>query len=100
MVYYVIVMALFRQVATREGLRCLEGGMRWISPDLPVRVSGKSSISRARTRLGAAPFRTLRDSCVAPLARADTLGAWYRGRRLVAFDGWVLNLQGGELSGS
>ena len=96
MVYYVIVMALFRQVATREVLRCLEGGMRWISPDLPVRVSGKSSISRARTRLGAAPFRTLRDSCVAPLARADTLGAWYRGRRQVAFDGWVLNLQGGE----
>ena len=70
----------------------LADGLRWISPDLPVRVSGKSSISRARTRLGAAPFSALRDQCVAPLARADTLGAWYRGLRLVAFDGSTLNL--------
>ena len=62
------------------------------SPEFPVRVSGKSSISRARTRPGAAPFKALRDSCVAPLARDDTLGAWWRGLRLVAFDGWVLNL--------
>ena len=92
MVYYVIVMALFRQFATREVLRCLADGLRWISPDLPVRVPGKSSISRARTRLGAAPFSALRDQCVVPLARADTLGAWYRGLRLVAFDGSTLNL--------
>ena len=92
MVYYVIVMALFRTVSAREVLRCLVDGLRWISPDLPVRVSGKSSISRARTRLGAAPFSALRDSCVVPLARGDTPGAWYRGLRLVAFDGSTLNL--------
>ena len=92
MVYYVIVMALFRTVSAREVLRCLVDGLRWISPDLPVRVSGKSSISRARTRLGAAPLSALRDSCVAPLAHGDTPGAWYRGLRLVAFDGSTLNL--------
>ena len=92
MVYYVIAMALFRTVSAREVLRCLVDGLRWISPDLPVRVSGKSSISRARTRLGAAPFLALRDSCVAPLARPGTPGAWYRGLRLVAFDGSSLNL--------
>jgi len=63
MVYYVIVMA-GSEVSTRGVLRCLEGGMRWISPDLPVRASGKSSISGAHTRLGAAPFSALRDQCV------------------------------------
>ena len=92
MVYYVIVMALFRAVSTREVLRCLVDGLRWVSPDLPVRVSGKSSISRARARLGTAPFTALRDSCVVPLARDKTPGAWYRGLRLVAFDGSALNL--------
>ncbi len=48
MVCHVIAMALFRTVSAREVLRCLVDGLRWISPDLPVRVSGKSSISRAR----------------------------------------------------
>ena len=87
MVYYVIAMALFRTVSAREVLRCLVDGLRWISPDISMRVSGKSSISRARTRLGAAPFMALRDSCVAPLAHSGSPGAWYRGLRLVAFDG-------------
>ena len=91
MVYHVIAMALLRTVSAREVLRCLVDGLRWISPDLPVRVSGKSSISRARTRLGATPFSALRDSCVAPLAHSGTPGAWYRGLRLVAFDGSSLN---------
>ena len=92
MVYYVMALALFRQASTREVLRCLMEGLRWLSPGGEVRVSGKSSISRARTRLDAAPFSALRDQCVAPLARADTLGAWHRGLRLVAFDGSTLNL--------
>ena len=32
MVYYVIAMALFRAVSSREVLRCLVDGLRWISP--------------------------------------------------------------------
>ena len=92
MMYYVIVMALFRSVSAREVLRCLVDGLRWVEPELPVRVSGKSSLSRARTRLGSAPFEALREACVAPLAEAGTRGAWYRGLRLVAFDGSSLNV--------
>ena len=92
MVYYVIVMALFRSVSAREVLRCLLDGLRWLSPQLPVRVSGKSSLSRARTRLGTAPFEALREACVGPLAQAGAPGAWYRGLRLVAFDGSSLNV--------
>ncbi len=48
MVYYVIAMALFRTISARDVLRCRVDGLRWISSDLPVLVSGKSSISRAR----------------------------------------------------
>ena len=90
MMYYVIAMALFRQVSTREVLRCLMEGLRWVSPDLVVRVSGKSSISRARGRLGSTPFAALREACVKPLAEPSTAGAWYRGHRLVAIDGSTL----------
>ena len=90
MVYYVIVMGLFRSVSTREVLRCLIDGLRLLSPELEVRVSGKSSISRARARLGVAPFASLREACVAPLATGTTVGAWYRGLRLIAFDGSTL----------
>ena len=53
-------MGLFRQVSTRELLRCLADGLRLVAPGVPVRISGKSSISRARSRLGTAPFEELR----------------------------------------
>ena len=92
MVYYVIGMALFRSVSTREVLCCLLEGLRWVSPELLLRISGKSSISRARSRLGAAPFEALREACVRPLAATSTPGSWYRGLRLVAFDGSTLAL--------
>ena len=61
-------MGLFRQVSTREVLRCLADGLRLVAPGVPVRISGKSSISRARSRLGTAPFEELRRARVAPLA--------------------------------
>lgn len=92
MVYYVVALGLFRAVSAREVLRCLLEGLRWVSPDAALRVSGKSSISRARTRLGPAPFEALRAARVKPVAGPATRGAWYRGRRLVAFDGSTLNV--------
>ena len=60
MVYYVVALGLFRSVSAREVLRCLMEGLRWVSSDAALRVSGKSSISRARTRLGPGPFEALR----------------------------------------
>lgn len=59
-VHYVIAMALFRQTSTHEVLRCLIEGLRWLSPAERVRASGKSSISRARMRLGSETVAALR----------------------------------------
>ena len=92
MVYCVIAMGLFRQVSTREVLRCLADGLRLVAPSVPVRISGKSSISRARSRLGTAPFEELRRARVAPLAKLGGLGSQCRGYRVVAFDGTTLDL--------
>ena len=52
-VYYVIALALYMEVSTREVVRYLQGGARWLlGPAASIKVTGKSGISAARTRLG------------------------------------------------
>jgi hypothetical protein len=42
MVYYAIVLALYRGSSTREVMRCLLEGLRWLWGAKAVRVAGKS----------------------------------------------------------
>jgi Insertion element 4 transposase N-terminal len=44
---------------TREVLRCLLEGLRWLWGAEAVRVAGKSGISQARAHLGAEPLHRL-----------------------------------------
>ena len=92
MMYYVIALGLFRAVSAREVLRCLVEGLRWMPLPVPLRVPGKSSISRARARLGVAPFEVLREARVRPVGERGTRGVWYREWRLLGFDGSTLNV--------
>jgi hypothetical protein len=90
-VYYVICLALFMQVSYREVLRCLLEGLAWLlGPGQTVKVTGKSGISQARTRLGWQVMQELHDQVVKPLAVAATRGAWYRNWRVVSLDGSTL----------
>jgi hypothetical protein len=90
-VYYVLALALFMHVSYREVLRCLLEGLTWLlGPEQTVKVTGKSGISQARTRLGWQVLRQLYDEVVQPLAVAATRGAWYRSWRLVSLDGSTL----------
>jgi len=92
-VYYVIALALYVQCSYREVLRCLLEGVQWlINPSLPIKVTGKSGISQARTRLGWEPLRELHDQIVQPIALPATRGAWYRRWRLVSLDGSTLDV--------
>ncbi|MGI4940950.1 MAG: transposase domain-containing protein, partial [Janthinobacterium lividum] len=59
MVYYAIAMALYMGSSTREVLRCLLEGLRWLWGADAVKVAGKSGISQARSRLGEMPLRRL-----------------------------------------
>ncbi|MBE3072899.1 MAG: IS4 family transposase, partial [Acidobacteria bacterium] len=87
-VYYVIALAIYMQASYREVLRCLLEGLQWLAgPGAPLKVTGKSGISQARTRLGSVPLQQLHDAVVGPIARRETRGAWYRDWRLVALDG-------------
>jgi hypothetical protein len=93
MVYYVIALALYMQVSYREVLRCLLEGLCWLqAPGTAMKVTGKSGISQARTRLGAGPVRALHDEVVQPIAVKRTRGAWYGRWRLVSLDGSTLDV--------
>src|SRR4051794_25037242 len=83
MVYYAVALALYTTASTREVLRCLLEGLRWLWGAEAVRVAGKSGISQARTRLGADPLRRLYERLARPVATPATKGAWYREWRLV-----------------
>lgn len=92
-VYYVMALALYAQASYSEVLRCLFEGVRWLrlsGADAPL--AGKSAISRARSRLGAAPLKELFTRLAQPIADPELPGAWYRDRRLVALDGTTIDL--------
>src|SRR3982750_797519 len=92
MVYYAIALALYMGSSTREVLRCLLEGLRWLWGADAVRVAGKSGISQARSRLGEAPLRRLYERVVRPIATPATRGARYRAWRLVSLDGSCLDV--------
>ena len=93
MVYYVVAMALYADVSTREVLRCLQEGLRWLGdPNLGPEPAGRSGISQARSRLGAAPLEALYRTVVGPVAEAGAPGAWYRGWRVMSLDGTTLDV--------
>src|ERR687885_625082 len=77
MVYYAIALALYAGSGTREVLRCLLEGLRWLWGADAVRVAGKSAISQARTRLGAEPLCRLHDRLWCAEAARATPGAWH-----------------------
>src|SRR5215210_2765142 len=75
MVYYAIALALHTGSGTREVLRCLLEGLRWLWGTEAVKVAGRSGISQARTRLGEAPLRRLYEEVVEPIATRASKGA-------------------------
>lgn len=97
-VYYAIALALYAEVSTREVLRCVVEGARWLGdPTMMTKTTdtvmpSKSGISQARTRLGAAPLEALYREVVAPIAVSGTPGAWYRGWRVMSLDGTTLDV--------
>ncbi len=92
MMYYAIAMALYMGSSTREVLRCLLEGLRWLWGADAVKVAGKSGISQARSRLGELPLRRLYEQVVQPVATRATKGAWYRTWQLASLDGSSLDV--------
>ena len=91
--YYVLALNLFFGEAYEEVLRQLVNGLKFLGNwrgnwEMP----STSALSQARTRLGEAPMKLLFERIAVPMAGAGTRGAWYRGLRVMAIDGLVLDV--------
>ncbi|WP_319752121.1 IS4 family transposase [Streptomyces sp. AK02-04a] len=87
-VYFVLVaLALFSSAPYLEVMRHLVEGLRGSGLLGNWRVPAKSSLFRARQRLGSEPLRVLFATTAKPMATEATPGAFWRGLRLLAVDG-------------
>jgi len=90
-VLQILAMCLWPTMCMRDCLRNLIEGCRSGLGRLEETLPVKSAICAARKRLGVLPLRLLYKEVVRPLATAMTKGAFYKGMRLVAFDGTTFN---------
>jgi Transposase DDE domain/Insertion element 4 transposase N-terminal len=85
MVWFVVGLGLFATDCHRQVYR-------WLQRFRPSNVPERSTLCEARRRLGVAPLLRLMWRVVKPLATALTPGAFYSGLRLMALDGFVVDL--------
>src|ERR1019366_2335336 len=79
--------------AYEEVMRLLVDGLGFAGSwrnDWTVPTTG--AIAQARQRLGAEPLRVLFERVAVPCAQRGTRGAWLGSRRLMAIDGFVLDV--------
>ena len=85
MVWFVIGLGLFCKDSYRQIFR-------WFQNFCPGGIPGRSTLCEARKRLGNIPLVALLKRVVCLLGKPETPGAFYRGMRLMAVDGFVLNI--------
>lgn len=85
--YYVMALSLYRGINTEEVLRVVTEGMEYLGANTIRREVGKSAISAARSRLGAAVMQAIAREALTPLATESTPGAFFQGLRLISLDG-------------
>lgn len=92
-VYYVMALCLFFGDGYEEVMRLLVDGLRYLgSWRKDWSVPTTSAITQARQRLGAEPLRVLFGRVARPCARPGNRGGWLRSWRLMAIDGFVLDV--------
>jgi hypothetical protein len=92
-VYFVLAMCLFFEDAYEEVMRKLVNGLQFLGNWVPGwHVPTSSAMSRARSRLEAAPLAALFDRVAVPMARPATIGAWFHGWRVMAVDGVMFDV--------
>ena len=88
-VWLCILMHLFSRQGLVAVLRQSVKGTRLVADETVEVLANKSSISKARYRIGSAPLKMVFEAVCHPLATRQTPGAFVFGRRVVALDGSV-----------
>ena len=93
MVRFCLAMCLFFDDDYEEVMRKLVGSLKSMgSWRGDWRVPSTSAITQARQRLDVDPLRVLFEKMAVPVARRGTKGAWLGSRRLMAIDGFMLDV--------
>ena len=92
MVYFTLALALFHQDSYDDVAEQLVGGMQEVSGCIPH----KASFTRARERLGSGVVERIFHRLAGPRAPAGLAGSFYRGMRLAAVDGFLLDAPDSE----
>src|SRR2546427_11335198 len=87
MVYFTLALALFQQDSCDDVAEHVVAGV----PVLGGSIPNRSSFTRARQRLGAQAIERVFRKLTGPLAPVGLEGSFYRGMRLAAVDGFVLD---------
>ena len=85
MIWFVIALGLFCRDSYRQVFK-------WLQPFRRKGTPGRSTLCEARQRLGVAPLRHLARQVVQLQGAPDTPGAFYDGLRLMALDGFVVDV--------
>lgn len=88
MVYFVLALALFQQDSYDDVAENLVGALEPMGGAVP----NKSSFTRARQRLGAGPLEAVFRRLSGPVAPDGLDGAFWRGMRVAAVDGFTLDV--------
>jgi hypothetical protein len=93
MVRFCHAMCLFFDDDYEEVMRKLAGSLKSMGSWRDSwKVPSTSAITQARQRLGSEPLRLLFERTAVPAARRGTKGAWLGSRRLMAIDGFMLDI--------
>jgi hypothetical protein len=85
LVWFVIGLGLF----CRD---CYRQVFKWLQPFRKGGTPGRTTLCEARKRLGIAPMRLLAEQVVQLQGTPETPGAFYRGMRTMALDGFVVDV--------
>ena len=94
MVYFVLALALFQQDSYDDVAENLVGALEGMDEEIPNR----SSFTRARQRLGAGVLEAVFRRLAGPVAPAGLDCAFWRGMRVAAVDGFVLDVPDTEVN--
>jgi hypothetical protein len=85
LVWFVIALGLF----CRD---CYRQVFKWLQPYRKGATPRRTTLCEARKRLGVAPMRLLTEQVIRLQGKPTTPGAFYRGMRTMALDGFVVDV--------
>jgi len=90
-VYFVMMLALFRDCSHREVYRCVASAMATLLGKKEVSVPSAAALSKARDRVKDESLRELFHKHAVPCGEPNQPGVWFGRWRKMAIDGCVLN---------